>query len=113
MKESIGAVCADATKCVYCVSWHTTAARKEGYDQKWTEILRQFNERKNEIPEKERAALEYARQVATEAYKVTDSQVENLRKVGWSDPEIMEITWTAAYLTCYAKFNTALDIEYW
>jgi len=58
------------------------------------------------IPEAERALLRFARLVTQAAYKTTDADVEALRAVGWTDPQVAE----AVYITAlFAFFNRVAD----
>ncbi len=58
------------------------------------------------ITEPERALLRFAEKVTKHAYKTTDEDVETLRDVGWTDPQIAE----AVYITAlFAFFNRVAD----
>lgn len=54
----------------------------------------------------ERALLEYAKRVTEAAYRTTPDDVQRLREVGWSEPQIAE----AVYVTAmFAFFNRVAD----
>ena len=58
------------------------------------------------IPENERALLRFAELVTKHAYRTTDEDVEVLRDLGWTDPQIAE----AVYITSlFAFFNRVAD----
>lgn len=58
------------------------------------------------ISDAERGLLELAAIVTKHAYKTTDTDVESLRNLGWSDPQIAE----AVYITAlFAFFNRVAD----
>lgn len=54
------------------------------------------------LPPNERALMRYVEVLTKTPSKVTDAMVEDLRKIGWKDPEIFEATFTAAL---FAFFN--------
>ena len=58
------------------------------------------------IPENERALMRFVELVTKHAYKTTDEDIEVLRSVGWTDPQIAE----AVYITAlFAFFNRVAD----
>ena len=59
----------------------------------------------------EYAMLEFSEQVAGDAWKITESDVENLRMVGFSDLQILEIVGAATDRAYISKFADALGIE--
>ena len=59
----------------------------------------------------EYAMLEFSEQVAGDAWKINESDVENLRKVGFSDLQILEIVGAATYRVYISKFADALGVE--
>ncbi|KAA6463086.1 hypothetical protein DYQ86_07090 [Acidobacteria bacterium AB60] len=54
----------------------------------------------------ERALLEYVGKVTEAAYRTTADDVQNLRELGWTEPQIAE----AVYITAmFAFFNRVAD----
>ncbi len=54
----------------------------------------------------ERALLEYVEKVTQAAYKTTHQDVDTLRSLGWTEPQIAE----AVYITAmFAFFNRVAD----
>lgn len=54
----------------------------------------------------ERALLEYVRKVTEAAYRTTRDDVQKLRELGWTEPQIAE----AVYITAmFAFFNRVAD----
>ena len=58
------------------------------------------------ITEAERGLLRFARVVTEHAYRTTDADVEALRGLGWSDPQIAECVYITAL---FAFFNRVAD----
>lgn len=54
----------------------------------------------------EHALMELVRKVTLEAYKTTNDEVERLRSLGWTDPQIAEAVYIAAL---FAFFNRVAD----
>jgi alkylhydroperoxidase family enzyme len=58
------------------------------------------------LVEAERGLLEFAGLVTRHAYKTTDADVEKLRNLGWTDPQIAECVYVTAL---FAFFNRVAD----
>lgn len=58
------------------------------------------------LPEPERALLRFVEVVTKHAYKTTDEDVEALRALGWTDPQIAECVYITAL---FAFFNRVAD----
>jgi alkylhydroperoxidase family enzyme len=54
----------------------------------------------------ERAMLDFVALVTRHAYKTTDEDVERLRQMGWTDPQIAECVYVTAL---FAFFNRVAD----
>jgi alkylhydroperoxidase family enzyme len=59
-----------------------------------------------ELSEAERALLDYVAKVTEAAYRTTPEDVQTLRELGWTEPQIAE----AVYITAmFAFFNRVAD----
>ncbi len=58
------------------------------------------------VSDAERALLAYARKVTEHASRTTDADVERLRALGWTDPQIAECVYVTAL---FAFFNRVAD----
>jgi alkylhydroperoxidase family enzyme len=63
------------------------------------------------LPSHERLLLEFAGTIARAAYRVTDEQVEDLRKAGWSDEQIAEAAYVAALFSLFVRLADTFGIE--
>ncbi len=63
------------------------------------------------LEEKEVVMMEYAQKVVREASSTTQADFDNLRKVGWSDKDILSITLTAAARSFISKVFDALSAD--
>jgi alkylhydroperoxidase family enzyme len=59
----------------------------------------------------ERQLLEFAGTIARAAYRVTDEQVEGLRKVGWTDEQIAEAAYVASLFSLFVRLADTFGIE--
>ena len=63
------------------------------------------------LPPRERLLLEFAGTIARAANRVTDEQVEDLRKAGWSDEQIAEAAYVAALFSLFVRLADTFRIE--
>ena len=59
----------------------------------------------------ERLLLEFVETLTRHAYKITDEQVQGLRDVGWSDPQIAEAVYDGALFNLLVRLADAFDIH--
>ncbi len=60
---------------------------------------------------KERKLLEIAQRSTKDANSVTDNDIEELRKLGWSDSEIVEAQGVMELFTGFNKFLDSLGVD--
>lgn len=58
----------------------------------------------------ETAMLEFSEKVAGDAWQMTENDIRQLRQVGFSDVEILEIVAAACYRVYISKFADALGV---
>ena len=109
-KELLAAVIAHERGASICIAWHTTSAELEDVDPERFGIVQQFDERKDELPDDERAAIEFAVKSVDAPSDVTADDVATLEEHGYSDADIVELTTTAGTAAKFANFALTLDI---
>lgn len=109
-KELLGAVVAHERGAAICIAWHTTSAAIEDVDIERFAIAADFDARKDELPEDERVAIEFAQKSVEAPGDVTDADIEELRAHGYDDADIVELTTTAGTAAKFANFALTLDI---
>ena len=67
---------------------------------------------KADLPEKERVLLEYVKTLTLEPGKVSDKQVEGLRKVGYTDEQIFETSFITAMFAFFNRMADAYGLDY-
>ena len=55
--------------------------------------------------------LEFVGTLTRHAYRITDSQVQELREIGWSDEQIAEATYVGALFNLFVRLADAFDIH--
>ena len=63
-----------------------------------------------ELPDNERAMLEFAETVSLTAGTMTEDNVAGLRNAGWSDREILDITLIISYYNLMCRLADALGV---
>ena len=63
------------------------------------------------IAEAERALLRFVTSVTQHAYRVTDEDVEALRRHGWSDAQVAECVYDAALFAFFNRVADAFGLE--
>lgn len=109
-KELLGAVVAHERGAAICIAWHTTSAAIEDVDADRFAVAADFDARKDELPDNERVAIEFARKSVESPADVTDADIAELRDHGYDDADIVELTTTAGTAAKFANFALTLDI---
>jgi alkylhydroperoxidase family enzyme len=109
-KELLGTIIAHERGASICIAWHTTSAELEDIDPERFLIAQDFHERKNELPDDERVALEFGLRSVQEPDTITADDVQELRDHGYSDADIVELVTTAGTAAKFANFAITLDI---
>lgn len=109
-KELLGAAIAHERGASICIAWHTTSAKLEDIDPERFAIAQEFHERKYDLPDEERVALEFGLRSVQEPDTITADDVQELRDHGYSDADIVELVTTAGTAAKFANFAITLDI---
>ena len=59
----------------------------------------------------ERLLLEFIGTLTLHAYRITDDQVQGLRDVGWTEPQIAEAVYDGALFNLFVRLADAFDIH--
>ena len=63
------------------------------------------------VSDAERLLLEFVGTLTHHAYRITDGQVEELRRAGWSDEQIAEAVYDGALFNLFVRLADAFDIH--
>ena len=113
LKEAIALVVSDANACQYCIAAHGLALRQLGFTKESIDALVK-NVSAVGFEPKEQKILELARKSTRDANSVTDQDIEELRRLGWSESEIVEAQGVMELYTGFNKFldSLAVDIDF-
>jgi uncharacterized peroxidase-related enzyme len=108
--ELVTLAAARALKNSYCTLAHGSILRQKFYSpEQLTLIAKDYQ--KADLTPAEIAMMAFAEQIVRDASAVTSNDIEELRKHGFSDAEIFDITATAAARCFFAKTLDALGAE--
>lgn len=109
-KEMIAVVVSKANSCDYCVNAHSTALKMLGFsDEKIEKLL--TNIESMGLDDKTRGILQFSIDATREPHKITEEDVRELKDMGITDGELLEIVSTMDMFTSYNKFLDALGVE--
>lgn len=113
LKEAIALVVSDTNSCQYCIAAHGLALQQLGFSRESIDALVK-NLKGPGFQPKELRILELARKSTKDANSVTDQDIEELRKLGWSESEIVEAQGVMELYTGFNKFldSLAVDIDF-
>jgi uncharacterized peroxidase-related enzyme len=107
LREQIALVLGETNGCNYCLAAHTALGKGAGLTEEETCDARRAAPR----DDKERAALEFARQIVQERGMVSDADVERVRQAGYTDGQIAEIVAGVALNIFSNYFNHVAGTE--
>jgi uncharacterized peroxidase-related enzyme len=94
------------------VGAHARNLQLQGQQAKDVDAIGNGEAEKAELPENERVLLEYVKTLTLEPSKVSDKQVEALRKVGYSDEQIFEASFVTALFAFFNRMADAYGLDY-
>jgi uncharacterized peroxidase-related enzyme len=106
-REMIGVVVSSTNRCHYCMTSHSAVLRQLTGDPVLVDQLL-HNYRHAHLDERERGMLDFAVKVTEAAYRCTEADVEELRRLGWSDEDIMDIAEVTAMFNLTNRMANAL-----
>jgi uncharacterized peroxidase-related enzyme len=107
LRERIALETAEANKCEYCLSAHSTIGKLVGLSE--TEIL--DSRRARSTDSKSAAALQFSRLVIERHGAVSEVEVEAARKSGLTEGEIAEVVALTALNIFTNFFNIAFQVD--
>jgi uncharacterized peroxidase-related enzyme len=108
--ELVTFAAAEALRSRYCVAAHGAILGSTFYDRPQLEaIARDFREAG--LAPLDVAIMAFAAKIATRAYAVTDSDVDELRALGLSDAEVLDVALAASARSFFSKTLDAMGCE--
>ena len=95
-REMIAVVVSAENECGYCVAYHSDALSNYVKNEAWVSELVK-NRGSAPLEPKEKAIVNHATLLARNPHRITEQDVEILRREGLSDEEVLQLTEIAAY----------------
>lgn len=108
-REMIAVVVSAANRCYYCLVAHGQAVREISGDPALGEAL-VMNYRVARIPARQRAMLDFAHKLTVTPAEVTETDRAALRRAGFTDRDIWDISAVAGFFNMTNRVATATDM---
>lgn len=108
-REMIAVVVSAANRCYYCLTAHGQAVRQMSGDPSLGELL-VMNWRVANISDKQRAMLEFSHKLTITPAAVGEADRRALRRAGFKDRDIWDISAIAAFYNMTNRHATAIDM---
>ena len=109
LKEMIAVVVSKANGCQYCVAAHSAALRMLGESEEQCNLLVDGFEAAD-LPEDTKVVLRLAVKSTRQPQAMTDNEFEELRKLGYSESQIIEMLSVVDLFTSFNRFLDTLRI---
>lgn len=110
-KEMIATLVSGQNRCQYCMNSHAFFLSTHGAEGAAVEAIGRGEIDRAPITEKEKKLLHFAKKVTHESYKMTQIDSDQLREVGWTDPQIAEAVYIAAMFAFFNRVANAFGLE--
>jgi uncharacterized peroxidase-related enzyme len=109
-REMIAVAVSSQNRCYYCLVAHGAAVRQLSGDPALGELM-VMNYRAARLSLRHRAMLDFAVKLTAEPWTVEDEDRADLRKVGFSDRDIWDISAVAAFFNMTNRVASATDMR--
>jgi len=109
-KEALMTALAEANKCDYCVSFHATALRNAGASDEEVVAALEFDPDRIGLSGKEKALFNYALKANGDPHSIVAADIEELRRKGASDWDLIETLETVNTGNSFNLINGALNV---
>ena len=110
--EMIATYVSALNNCKFCLSSHARFFALAGQKPEDVEAVAQGQIEKSALSEKDRLLLDYVKVLTLEPAKVTDKQVEALRKAGFDDEQIFEASFITSLFAFFNRMANAYGLDY-
>ena len=108
-REMVAVVVSSQNRCYYCLVAHGAAVRKLSGDPPLGEMM-VFNYRVADLPERQRAMLDFAVQLTDRPHTVAEADRQRLRALGLSDEDLFDLAEVAAFFNYTNRVAHAVDM---
>lgn len=111
MKEMIATLVSAWNQCPYCRDSHAYFLQLQGTPEEITAALRNRDIDSAPVTEPERVLLRFVERVTDGGHQVTAESTQQLRDVGWTDPQIAEAVYVTALFAFFNRVANAFGLE--
>ncbi len=111
MCELIGVIVSEENGCDYCVNHHAEALNHYWKDEQRIERLKRDHS-KADLDKKQYEMIDYVKKLTNTPDKNQESDVEDLREVGFSDENILNINLVTSYVNFVNRIALGLGVEF-
>ena len=109
-REMIAVTVSSQNRCYYCLVAHGAAVRHFSDDPVLGELL-VMNFRAARLSKRQRAMLDFAVKLTAQSWAIEEPDRERLRRVGFSDRDIWDISAIAAFFNMTNRVASATDMR--
>jgi uncharacterized peroxidase-related enzyme len=109
-REMIAVAVSAHNRCYYCLAAHGAAVRALSGDPALGELM-VMNYRAARLSKRQRVMLDFAVKLTAEPWAVEDADRETLRRTGFSDRDIWDISAVAAFYNMSNRVASATDMR--
>ncbi len=109
--EMIGVLVSSINGCDYCVNHHAEALNHFWKDQKKIKELKKDYE-KIDISKKEKNMLDFVKRSTERPSSIREEDLDDLRKAGFSDEEILNISMVSSYFNFVNRIALTLGVDF-
>jgi uncharacterized peroxidase-related enzyme len=109
-REMIAVAVSSQNRCYYCLTAHGAAVRTYAEDPVLGELM-VMNYRAARLSTRQRAMLDFAVKVTTEPWAIEGGDRARLRRAGFSDRDIWDISAVAAFFSMSNRIASATDMR--
>lgn len=108
--DMISAAVSGLNHCEYCATAHVGLLAKRGDLEESEAVALYKNWRKVDLPEADRAMIEFAEKLTFMPSEIKESDIQRLRDVGFTDVNIYDIVMVTAYRNFMNRVNDGLGV---
>ena len=110
-RETIATIVSARNQCSYCITHHGEALRFYLKDDEQLEAMKECR-LPNGLPERTKALIDYALKLTLEPSKITQEDLEPLRRNGLSDSEILDVVLLTGYMNFVNRVASGLGVQH-
>ena len=110
-KELIAIIVSSINKCPYCINHHKEALLHYWKDLEKINYILEKNDF-SDLSEKQKRLVEFTLKLTKTPYNNSESDIKELKNIGYTDEEILEITLIVSYFNFVNRIALGLGIDY-